>query len=144
MIRGCGGIGAVLRLATLGVCLVAAACSQAAPPLEGALDAGTFQGTLALSLPPDSGLTAVSYKILSGTGATLASGVFAIDESNPTASLMLALPLGSGEVIELQGITSGGAPCHGTSAPFNVVESQAVNLGVTLVCRTTDADAATD
>jgi hypothetical protein len=122
---------------------MAAACAESAPPAGETPDAATLEGRLAVTLAPGSGLTSVSYQILSGIGDTLASGVFAIDETSPMASLMLTLPLGTGEVIDLQGTTSGGAPCHGMSAPFNVVENQPVNVNVTLVCRTSD-DAGVD
>jgi hypothetical protein len=143
VMRAWGTVGAFRLLAVLGTGLAAGSCS-AEPVLERSDpgetgDAGTFEGRLALTLPTGSGVTAVDYEVSSGLGERIAAGSVDVSDANPTTSITLTLAPGSGDVVSLTGVTSAGGRCAGASAPFNVVEQQAVSLNVTLVCRAPDS-----
>jgi hypothetical protein len=97
-------------------------------------DAGLVEGRFALTLPAGSNLTVVSYAVVSGTGDVITTGTIYASAPDGTLSVVLALPPGTGMVLQLTGTTAAGEPCTGTSAPFNLVEDQASSIDVTLVC----------
>jgi hypothetical protein len=123
---------AVAAALCAGVALTSCGDSLSVP--AGVADAGLVEGRLALTLPAGSNLTVVSYAVVSGTGDVITTGTIYAGAPDGTLSAVLALPPGTGVVLELTGTTAAGEPCTGTSAPFNLVEDQALSIEVTLFC----------
>jgi hypothetical protein len=123
--------GAVLIVAVV-VALVAAGCSDAAD--GGPTNSNLVTSHLALSLPTGANIASVGYRVLSSEDVTLAAGTIDVSQSGASLSLDLILAPGSGDVIELSAVTSAGATCAGTSAPFDVTPGQPVFVGLTLIC----------
>jgi hypothetical protein len=114
--------------------VAATSCGDSSSVPTGAADAGFVEGRLALTLPAGSNLTAVSYSVVSGIGDVITTGTIYASAPDGTFSVVLALPPGTGVVLELTGTTAAGDSCTGTSAPFNLVEDQALSIDVTLFC----------
>jgi hypothetical protein len=123
-----------LPVAALCACVALTSCGDNRGVPTGVADAGLVEGRLALTLPAGSNLTVVSYIVISGTGDSIATGTIYASAPDGTLSVVLALPPGTGVVLELTGTTAAGEPCTGTSAPFNLVEDQASSINVTLFC----------
>ncbi len=120
--------------AALCACVVLTSCGDNWRVTTGVADAGLVEGRFALTLPAGSNLTVVSYAVVSGTGDVITTGTIYASAPDGTLSVVLALPPGTGMVLQLTGTTAAGEPCTGTSAPFNLVEDQASSIDVTLVC----------
>ena len=102
----------------------------------GNADNGTEGGQVRLGLTLPHGVTigSLTWRVLSSTGAVLASGF--TDTSNPSAtpSLSVSVPPGSGEHVDLTATTSDGGTCTGTSAAFNVADGQLVTISLSITC----------
>jgi hypothetical protein len=95
------------------------------------------QLTLALSLPGSVTIDAVNWQVLSSTSAVLASGTIDTSHAGAAASLSVGVAAGTGDTVKMSAMTSTGATCMGTSAPFNVSAGMTVPIGVTLNCSAT-------
>ena len=121
-------------VAALCACAALTSCGDSWRVPTAVADAGLVEGRLALTLPAGSSLTVVSYAVVTGTGAVITTGTIYASALDGTLSVVLALPPSTGAVLELTGTTAAGEPCTGTSAPFNLVEDQALSIDVTLFC----------
>lgn len=120
----------ILIAATLGSAL-AASCMSTNNSGEG----GQLQ--LALTLPGGVTVSAVSWKVLSSTGTTLAMGNINTSNSSATPSVSVGVPPGTGDTVTMSAMTSAGATCTGTSAPFNVTSGMVVGVPITVNCSST-------
>jgi hypothetical protein len=93
---------------------------------------------LALTLPGGVTVSAVSWKVLSSTGATLAMGNINTSNASATPSVSVGVPPGTGDTVTMAAMTSTGATCSGTSAPFNVTAGMVVGVPVTVNCSATN------
>ena len=115
-------------------CAVVVSCNEASRHTSEGVDASGVEALIALTFPAGSNLTAVGYTVLSATGDPIATGTINPSALDSALSVVLLLPPGTGEVLALTGTTTNGQSCAGTSAPFNLVEDQATNIDVTLIC----------
>ncbi len=105
----------------------AASCSDdSAPPATTA--------RIALVLPQGSTVGWIAYKVFSSAGFVLLDGGESLTDPNATLSVVLKLPAGEGDVVEISAATSLGDLCSGTSAPFDVVAGAAAEVDVSLIC----------
>jgi hypothetical protein len=94
---------------------------------------------MALSLP-DGTVGTVEWTISSSTNAPIASGTLGVSGSQ-RPMFAASLPPGAGDTVSLSVTTSTGEICTGTSAPFDVVAGQAVEVSVNLYCQGPPSDA---
>ena len=107
----------------------------------GSTSAGpTGEVQLALSLPDGTAVNSVSWKILSSSSAAIVSGTLNTSGSR-TPSFIASLPVATGDTVNMTATTTAGVSCAGTSAPFNIVAGQSVNVPVNILCEGTVADA---
>ncbi len=94
----------------------------------------TITTQIALVLHGGSTLRSISYTVFSSDNVALVAGVASVTDPNVALSVDLMVPPGRGDVVTMSAITETGAPCGGTSAPFDVVAGRAAEVSMTLVC----------
>jgi hypothetical protein len=107
--------------------LACAACSNVSRPV-GNLRVG-------LTLPDGEIFTIVSYSVLSSSNQTMAQGTIDVTDVDATASANISIPESRGDTLVMSA-QAGILTCSGSSAPFDVVAGQTVEVGVSLVCGT--------
>jgi hypothetical protein len=124
----------VLNRVALSAALAGAVLFGAASCSDGNAPPPATTARIALVLPQGSTLGWIAYKVFSSTGVVLLAGGESLTDPNATLSVVLKLPAGEGEVVEMSAATSLGDLCSGTSAPFDVVAGVAAEVDVSLIC----------
>lgn len=91
---------------------------------------------VALALPSGWSLIEIGWVVQAADGSTLATGTQDVGVPQDTLSLSLLLPVGEGDVLYLDAVTTSGVLCNGASAPFDVVNGQPGAIDVPMSCQT--------
>ena len=122
-------------MAAAAAAMTSASC-QNAPEIVG----GEGRVVMALSAPDGTTISLVSWSVQSSSNVTLASGTTNTSHTGATASFIAGIPAGTGDVVTMTAVTSGGSTCTGTSSPFNVIANQSTSVNITLNCAPTMTD----
>jgi hypothetical protein len=116
--------------------ITTASCQNSA----GVFSDGEGKVVMALTAPDGTNISSVSWVVSSASNQTLASGSTNTSHAGATASFIVGIPPGIGDVVTMTAVTAGGSTCSGTSNPFDVSTSQTASVNVTLNCSPTVAD----
>jgi hypothetical protein len=122
--------------AVAAVAAVTSASCQNSPEVVG----GEGRVVMALTAPDGTTISSVSWVVASSSNQTLASGTTNTSHAGATASFIVGIPAGTGDVVTMTAVTAGGTTCSGTSNPFDVTANHTASVSVTLNCSPTVAD----
>jgi hypothetical protein len=118
------------------VAAVTGAGCQNSPGIIG----GEGRVVMALTAPDGTTISSVSWTVQSSSNVTIASGTTNTSHTGATASFIAGIPSGTGDVVTMTAVTSGGTTCAGTSSPFDVADNKTTSVNINLNCSPTMAD----
>ena len=130
----------MLRKALFVVAAAVAAVTNTSCQNTAAIVGGEGRVVMALTAPDGTTISAVSWTVQSSSNVTIASGTTNTSHTGATASFIAGIPSGTGDVVTMTAVTSGGTTCAGTSAPFDVADNKTTSVNITLNCAPTMAD----
>jgi hypothetical protein len=89
---------------------------------------------LALTLPSGAMIRTLSYQVLASDHSVLVTGTMDVSDATSAPTIRASVPHGKGDTLVMSALTSEGAICSGTSAPFDVKPNKTAFVSVTLVC----------
>jgi len=131
----------VLRKSLVAAVAVVALTSASCQNSPGVVGGAAGHVVMALSVPGGLNISSVTWVVLSSSNDTLASGTTNTSRVGATASFIVGIPPGTGDVVTMTATTDKGTMCTGTSNAFDVAANQTSSVSITLNCAPSVSDA---